>query len=118
MGTDLSYFDGLDAQQREIALALHAKVAGHGPDLVRKLRWNMPSFVGQGDIVSVTGAGKGDNADINLQFFFGAHLPNPFGLIEGTGKNLRHIKFFGLDDIEREGVDEAIAAAIAYDRSR
>ena len=29
---------------------------------------------------------------INLQFFNGAHLNNAHGLLEGTGKDLRHVK--------------------------
>jgi hypothetical protein len=29
---------------------------------------------------------------VNLQLADGAHLPNPDGLIEGTGKKIRHIK--------------------------
>jgi len=29
---------------------------------------------------------------VNLQFFNGAHLDNTAGLLEGTGKDLRHVK--------------------------
>jgi hypothetical protein len=29
---------------------------------------------------------------VNLQLADGAHLPNPDGLIEGTGKRIRHVK--------------------------
>ena len=29
---------------------------------------------------------------VNLGFYQGAHLPDPEGLLEGTGKSLRHIK--------------------------
>jgi len=28
----------------------------------------------------------------NVGFFFGAHLDDPSGLLEGTGKNMRHVK--------------------------
>jgi len=31
-------------------------------------------------------------AHVNLGFFQGAHLPDPAGLLEGTGKTLRHVK--------------------------
>ena len=31
-------------------------------------------------------------AHVNLGFFQGAHLPDPEGLLEGTGKTLRHIR--------------------------
>ncbi|GAB5527085.1 MAG: hypothetical protein Roseis2KO_49570 [Roseivirga sp.] len=29
---------------------------------------------------------------VNLGFFYGAYLPDPVGLLEGTGKHMRHIK--------------------------
>jgi hypothetical protein len=28
----------------------------------------------------------------NVGFFYGAHLADPAGLLEGTGKNMRHVK--------------------------
>ncbi len=31
-------------------------------------------------------------AHVNLGFFQGVHLPDPEGLLEGTGKTLRHVK--------------------------
>jgi hypothetical protein len=31
-------------------------------------------------------------AHINIGFFHGAFLPDPFGLLQGTGKRMRHIK--------------------------
>ena len=30
--------------------------------------------------------------DVNLGFYYGAELPNPQGLLQGTGKLLRHVK--------------------------
>lgn len=113
--SDLSYFEKLEEPRRSIAHAVHEKFAGMGPDLVQRVRWGMPGFIGKKDIATVSGAGKGANAHINLQLFMGAHLENDAGLIEGTGKNMRNIKFYSLDDVDRPGVEAAIRAAIAYD---
>ena len=30
--------------------------------------------------------------DVNLGFYYGAELPDPDGLLQGTGKLLRHVK--------------------------
>lgn len=114
--SDLERFDQLDAPLKQIALAVHARFASIGPELTQRLRWNMPSFTGHKDIAAVAWAGKGANAHINLQLFMGAHLDNAHNLIEGTGKHMRNIKFYSLEDVDRPGVDEAIRAAIAYDR--
>ncbi len=114
--SDLSYFEKLEEPRRSIAHAVHEKVAAIGPDLVQRVRWGMPGFTGKKDIATVSGAGKGANAHINLQLFMGAHLDNSAGLIEGTGKHMRNIKFYILEDVDRPGVEEAIRAAIAYDQ--
>jgi len=113
----IEYFETLEEPRRTVAYALHAKLAAAGPHLVQKLRWGYPGFVGSADIATIAGTGKATNAHVNLQLFKGAALPNPDGLIEGTGKSMRHIKFYSLADVDRPGVDAAIRAAIAHDRN-
>jgi hypothetical protein len=54
---------------------------------------------------------------VNLGFFHGASLPDPQGLLEGTGKKLRHIKIRSASDIRRAGVAALLRHAIA-DRKR
>jgi hypothetical protein len=41
---------------------------------------------------------------VNLMFTHGADLHDPFGLLQGAGKAIRHIKMFTPDDIERRAV--------------
>ncbi|MEZ4519468.1 MAG: DUF1801 domain-containing protein [Chloroflexota bacterium] len=50
---------------------------------------------------------------VNLGFYKGAALPDPEGLLEGTGKMLRHIKIHTAEDAARPGVQQLIAAAVA-----
>ena len=51
---------------------------------------------------------------MNLQLADGALLPNPDGLIEGTGKKIRHIKV-RTAELGRSGqVRDAIRAQIAH----
>lgn len=54
---------------------------------------------------------------VNLGFYYGASLPDPYNLMEGSGKNMRHIKMRSLEDTERPGVVELIESAIAERRS-
>ena len=49
---------------------------------------------------------------INLGFYQGAILPDPQGLLEGTGKKLRHIKVRSLDAAAQTAVKELIEAAV------
>lgn len=110
---DLSHFDKLEEPVAEIAHVVYELVAEVDPNLHRMKRWGFPGFVGNSTIVTVCGQPK----HVNLQFFYGAHLPDPLGLLEGIGKDLRHIKFRSMPDTAREGVREVILAAIEYDKT-
>ncbi len=48
---------------------------------------------------------------MNLGFLRGTELPDPDGLLEGTGKLLRHIKIRQIEDVERSGVRALLVAA-------
>lgn len=54
---------------------------------------------------------------VNLGFYRGASLRDPAGLLEGTGKNLRHVKVRGLDEARNPAIRELLVQAIA-DRRR
>ena len=48
---------------------------------------------------------------INLSFMYGAELDDPDGLLEGTGKLLRHIKIRSVDDLKVHAVRGLIEQA-------
>ncbi len=50
---------------------------------------------------------------VNLGFFRGADLPDPDGLLEGTGKKLRHVKIRSVEAAENPAVRTLIEAALA-----
>ncbi|HMO56908.1 MAG TPA: DUF1801 domain-containing protein [Roseiflexaceae bacterium] len=53
---------------------------------------------------------------INLGFFHGAGLADPAGLLEGSGKALRHVKITTLEQAESPAIRELLLAAIAERR--
>jgi hypothetical protein len=52
------------------------------------------------------------NDYVNLGFPRGVDLPDPEGLLEGTGKRARHIKIYDLDQLEHPEVAALIQASI------
>jgi hypothetical protein len=50
----------------------------------------------------------------NLGFVKGAQLPDPYGLLEGTGKGMRHVKLRSPEDLARPGMRELVQAAVDY----
>ena len=51
---------------------------------------------------------------VNLQLADGALLPDPAGLIEGTGKRIRHVKARSVEDARSDWVHRVIAAQVAH----
>ena len=51
-------------------------------------------------------------AYVNLGFYNGVDVPDPAGLLEGTGKRLRHIKIRSLDDANNPAVRTMITEAL------
>lgn len=49
---------------------------------------------------------------INLGFLRGTELPDPEGLLEGTGNLLRHVKIRTVEDIEKPAIKKLLAAAL------
>lgn len=57
---------------------------------------------------------------VNLGFNFGATLPDPNGILEGSGNQIRHIKISALDDIGRPELRSYLrrACQVAVDDAR
>lgn len=57
-------------------------------------------------------------AHANVGFFYGAELPDPAGLLQGTGKRMRHVKLRPGAEPSAAALDGLIAAAHADIRAR
>ena len=53
---------------------------------------------------------------VNLGFYNGAALADPAGLIEGTGKRLRHVKVYSSEQVARPSLRQLIETATAERR--
>ena len=57
-------------------------------------------------------------AHVNVGFFLGAHLADPAGLLEGTGKNMRHVKLRPGAEVDRAALAGLIQAAYSRVKSQ
>jgi hypothetical protein len=51
-------------------------------------------------------------AHVNLQLADGAELPDPTGIVEGTGKRIRHVKIRSIEQANSEPVRSLIRAQL------
>jgi len=49
---------------------------------------------------------------VNLGFMFGVNLPDPEGLLEGSGKKMRHVKIHSPQEAENPSLRKLIEAAL------
>jgi hypothetical protein len=92
---------------REVFSGLRALVREVAPDAVEQL--DLPDRVlafgfGPPGGVRMSGFAIGlipHTAHVNVQLADGALLPDPDGIIEGTGKRIRHVKCRTPDDVAR-----------------
>jgi len=71
------------------------------------VKWNSLCYETDGNVCSI----KIHASHVNLQFFNGAGIRNPAIPLEGTGKNMRHIKFAKIKDIDSNLLEKLIKQA-------
>jgi hypothetical protein len=110
---------GLSDELNEMALELRELVLRVGPRLDEQIAFHALSYTvpgrpygAIGGNVCMIGCKQGR---LLLGFIHGAFLPDPHGLLEGTGKAKRHIEWRKPNEIDVGRLEPLIRAAMAYD---
>ena len=98
---------------RNLVKGLRQLVLDTAPELQEAVKWSFPTYTLQGNVCNIVPYTK----HVILGFFRGTDLADPRGLLEGTGKNLRHVKVRVPKDIGRPAVRALIREAVATDLS-
>jgi hypothetical protein len=93
---------------RKVAKALRAFVKDIEPATKETVNsWGVPTFENDSPFCLYM-VGKNH---VTFGFLFGTSLNDPEGLLEGTGKNLRHVKLRKLEDLHRPALKALVQAA-------
>lgn len=103
------FFSSYDPDVSELARSARALVRRLAPDAEEKLLrpWKTVAYGRSEKFCAVSP----HQAWVNLQFHSGASLPDPSGLLEGTGKSMRHVKIEAVRDLKRRPLAALIRAA-------
>jgi len=114
-GTFEQALSGSSEQVREIAERLRALIIEVYPG-VAEVPWPKQKIIGYGvgpkkmsEHFCYIGA---FSAHVNLGFYYGADLPDPQGLLEGTGKKLRHIKVRNSEELDQPALRDILQASL------
>ncbi len=106
------YINILPEDKKEIVKALREIILSIDPSLNESLKWKQPVYSKKEDICYIFPTG----GHVNLGFYRAIELKDPKNLLEGTGKNMRHIKIRSLEDIDKEYFWELVSDAISKDK--
>jgi hypothetical protein len=74
--------------------------------------WKIPTFESNGPMCFFM-VGKNH---VTFGLLRGTSLPDPAKLLEGTGKNLRHVKLRSVDDLRKPALKKLIQAAARWNK--
>jgi hypothetical protein len=96
------YFDSLNERVGPPARELRALIFKSAPKVSETIKWGMPVYE-QRDVAMWVCAIRAGKSYVALQFgAIGTSLDDPDGLLEGTGKHLRHVKVRSKNDIKKK----------------
>jgi len=104
---------GAPAALSDVARAANATVRSVAPRLRIERHWSGPWYVGTDLVCAVIEYGR----HVGVQFWRGSSLPNPDGWLEGTGKNLRHVKLDSVENASARPLRALVRAADRLDRA-
>lgn len=110
-----AWFAGSGDPLRLLVAPWFERLRSLGPD-VRELMhdWAPTACVGEAAFAYVAAYSK----HAVIGFFQGADLPDPSGLLEGSGKRMRHIKLRWGRPVDEPAIEALIAAAYADMKAR
>lgn len=105
---------GKGADLGDVVRGLQSLVGELAPGVTETVNpWGMPTFESNGPFCYY----KPAQHHVTFGFLRGTSLDDPHGLLEGTGKSLRHVKLRTMDDLRRVGLRELVQAAVELNRS-
>jgi hypothetical protein len=103
-----AWFSGPDNELRRFVQPWFEQMRGCGADVRELLHDGHPTACAGDAAFGYVNAFKGH---VNVGFFHGAMLDDPAGLLEGTGKRMRHVKLRAAQQLNPVALSGLVAAA-------
>jgi hypothetical protein len=102
-----------DPKLQEIVQGLREMIRDVVPEVAETVNpWGIPTFELNGPMCYFMVAAK----HITFGFPRGTSLSDPQGLLEGTGKEMRHVKLRNVEDLRKDGLRELVEEAARLNR--
>lgn len=104
------WFGALNDNQAPILRDLRRIILNTDQRIVEELKWGQPCY-SLGSLFCYLQKAK---RHVTLGFQAGTRLSDPHGLLQGDGKDMRHVKIFLGETLDKTQMTELIAKAVSY----
>jgi len=101
------YIATLDGWKAEVVSRVRVIIREAAPDAQEKYKWAQPVYEVNGPLCYM----KAFKNSVNFGFWRGVDLDDPLGLLQGSGKKMRHVSLGGMDDINETAFTDFIQQA-------
>ena len=114
MNRVLNYFDQIEnSQHREISINLHELILSLVIPCEYSIKWKVPFYMHCGNLCYINPRKN----RIDLGFYQGAKLSDPFSILQGDGILVKHIHLFTLEDVYQETLAEMLVIASNFNKN-
>ena len=103
-----SWLVALEPPLRRLAEALRRLIMEACPGMEEAIKWGNPVFEREGKVCYLAAT----RAYVSLGFFNGAALSDSEGILEGTGKKMRHVKLRNLSEIRGDSFSRWVRESV------
>ena len=104
------WFDALNDDQAPTLKDLRRIILNTDRHIVEEIKWGQPCY-SLGSLFCYLQKAK---HHVTLGFQVGARLPDPHGLLQGDGKDMRHVKMSLGETLDKSRMTELIVSAVSY----
>jgi hypothetical protein len=106
------YIGSLEGWQAQVVTEVRSLVRQAAPEAKESIKWAQPVHEENGPFCYI----KAFKNSVNFGFWRGVDLSDPSGLLQGSGEKMRHVKLTGVDEIQREVLQDYVREAVALNR--
>ncbi|TPV94701.1 MAG: DUF1801 domain-containing protein [Myxococcales bacterium FL481] len=102
------------APARILVDELRRLIRGAAPSLDESIKWSQPVYCGNQPVCYLMARAEGH---VTFGFWRGVELPDPQGILEGSGSRMRHVNVERITDVPRSALSDLVRAAVELDAS-
>ncbi len=108
------YIAQLNNDQAAIVSKVRQIILEAAPEADESIKWAQPVYETNGPFAYI----KAFKNSVNFGFWRGVDINDPYGLLDGSGDKMRHVKLASLEDINEQAFKDYVLQALKLNLSK